>query len=277
MLRTTVVLCVALSFVPAALSGQSRLYGDCALPPDGSINVLDGLQAARYSVGLDPEPSPASPDYLACDVNDDGALNVLDGFSISNYSVGSAVSDPVGLPIPNAPPTAVAGGPYTALVGDLIPLDGSGSVDDHPPLQSYDWDLDANGSFESAGAMASFACVSVGTFAVFLALECRALLLGESADARVRRDIEDVVRRSGAVDKVHRLLTMQMAPDQVLVNLDARFRPDLGSAELARAIDELEETLRAAHGSVRQVFVEPAGDAGSQRAEETAERRGLPG
>ncbi len=66
----------------------------------------------------------------------------------------------------------------------------------------------------------------LGTFAFFLAYECRALLLGESADQGVRRDLERVVERSGSVEEVHRLLTMQMAPDQVLVNLDARFDPE---------------------------------------------------
>lgn len=119
--------------------------------------------------------------------------------------------------------------------------------------------------------------VILGAFAFFLAYECRGLLLGESAAPEVRRDIEEVVTRSDSVERVDRLLTMQMAPDQILVNLDARFREDLGSAELARAIDQLEEDLRAVHGSVRQVFVEPAGDPEAQRAEESAERRGLPG
>ncbi len=117
----------------------------------------------------------------------------------------------------------------------------------------------------------------LGTFAFFLAYECRALLLGESADERVRSDLERVIERSGSVAEVHCLLTMQLAPDQVLVNLDARFRPELGSAELARAIDQLEEELRSAHASVRQVFVEPAGEPESQQAEEVAERHGLPG
>jgi hypothetical protein len=129
--------------------------------------VLDGLQAARYSVGLDPLPASNSPDFLACDVGGDGVVNVLDTSSISRYSVGLSVPDPLGLPILNDPPVAEAGGPYAGVVGAAVPLDGSASTDDHPPV-AYDWDLDDDGSYETAGPPVAFACTTAGDFTVRL-------------------------------------------------------------------------------------------------------------
>jgi hypothetical protein len=168
MLRISLLLGAACLVIPMSARAQVRLYGDCETPPDGVVNVLDGLQASRHSVGLDPLPFLGSPDFLGCDVNDDGVINVLDSFSISNYSVGRLVPEPVGQVIPNALPVAQAGGPYSGVLGGPVALDGSASSDDHPPLASFAWDLDDNGSFEASGATVTFGCASVGGFTVRL-------------------------------------------------------------------------------------------------------------
>ena len=57
---------------------------------------------------------------------------------------------------PNHPPTANAGGPYNVIVGQVITLNGSGFDPDQGDTLSYAWDLDNNGSFETAGQNASF-------------------------------------------------------------------------------------------------------------------------
>ncbi len=152
----------------AALAQTGRLYGDCALPADGTVNVLDALASGRFSVGLDPAPSPGTLDFVACDVTEDGVINVLDTFSMSSYSVGRVVPDPVGQPILNSPPAVEAGGPHVGVVGGVVTLDGSATTDDHLPLSAIAWDLDDNGSYETPGVTALFACASVGSFTVRL-------------------------------------------------------------------------------------------------------------
>ena len=55
----------------------------------------------------------------------------------------------VGL-VPNAPPTVNAGGPYPVNEGGSVTLTAGGS-DPNGDSLTYAWDLDNNGSFETAG------------------------------------------------------------------------------------------------------------------------------
>ena len=55
----------------------------------------------------------------------------------------------------NSPPTASAGGPYAVDEGGSVGLSGTGS-DPDGDLLTYAWDLDNNGSFETAGQNVTF-------------------------------------------------------------------------------------------------------------------------
>ncbi|MEP7136085.1 MAG: ExeM/NucH family extracellular endonuclease [Chloroflexota bacterium] len=57
--------------------------------------------------------------------------------------------------IPNAPPTVDANGPYSVNEGSSVTLTASGS-DPNGDNLTYAWDLDNNGSFETAGQSVSF-------------------------------------------------------------------------------------------------------------------------
>ncbi|HYF61494.1 MAG TPA: PKD domain-containing protein, partial [Herpetosiphonaceae bacterium] len=56
----------------------------------------------------------------------------------------------------NLPPTAVAGGPYNVNEGSTVVLSGASSSDPGNDTLSYAWDLDNNGSYETAGITATF-------------------------------------------------------------------------------------------------------------------------
>ena len=58
----------------------------------------------------------------------------------------------------NAPPTANAGGPYAVAEGASVTLAGSGT-DPNGDALSFAWDLDNNGTFETAGQSPAFSAV----------------------------------------------------------------------------------------------------------------------
>jgi len=94
--------------------------------------------------------------------------------------------------------------------------------------------------------------------AVFLAVESRHLLLGESADPSLIRAIHAVTTADPDVQRARPPLTMHLGRDQILVNLDVEFRRSLGAEELTRVVRRLERRIRERDRRVRHIFIEAA-------------------
>lgn len=92
--------------------------------------------------------------------------------------------------------------------------------------------------------------------AVFLASECKGLLIGEGVDPQTRASITRFVQADPDVDRLVRALSMHLGPADVLLTLEITFRPGLSAAQAAAAIDRMDQAIRAAHPEVRHLFVE---------------------
>lgn len=92
--------------------------------------------------------------------------------------------------------------------------------------------------------------------ATFLAYESKSLLIGETADLELVRDVEKIVRKHPAVKDLRRPLAVQLGVDHVFLALDVQFEPDLTSSRLIDVVDELEKDIRNEHKSVKQIFIE---------------------
>ena len=95
--------------------------------------------------------------------------------------------------------------------------------------------------------------------AIFLAAESKGLLVGESLDRAEVRTVYQAAMEDPAVLKVQRVLSMHLGPDQVLLNMNVEFRPDISAAELPQAIDALEQRLRDRLPRITHLFVEAEG------------------
>ena len=94
--------------------------------------------------------------------------------------------------------------------------------------------------------------------ALILARETRGLLVGESAEPALVAGVRRLVTEETDVTDVCRMLTMHVGPEEVVVNLDLRFRDDLDAGGVAAAVDRLERSIKQAHPRIRYLFMETA-------------------
>lgn len=96
----------------------------------------------------------------------------------------------------------------------------------------------------------------LAVIAIFLGRESGALLVGERTNrARINR-LRQIITADPAVDKVGDLLTMQLGPEQVLLNVDIQFHANLNLQQLESAIDRIEACIRKEQPSVQRIFIE---------------------
>ncbi len=115
--------------------------------------------------------------------------------------------------------------------------------------------ITGNPRWDSVGTLA-IGTVLIGV-AVFLAVEVKSLLLGESADPMLL----DAVKASAAEDprivKVLRALTVQQGPGEVMFACKLQFKDDLTTQALVGAINEFEQRLQTRVPDIKWCFVEP--------------------
>ena len=113
---------------------------------------------------------------------------------------------------------------------------------------------DLTGSAVWDGLASVLIGVVLGIVALVIAREMSALLIGEAAGREDRTAIRVAILGVEDVHHVERLLTMQMAPHEILVTADVAF--DEHADEVA-AIEEVESMIRTACPEAGKIFIEP--------------------
>lgn len=91
-----------------------------------------------------------------------------------------------------------------------------------------------------------------------LARETGALLVGESIGREETGELRAIIGADAAIDKVARVLSMQMGPDEVLLTAAVQFRRGMRIDEVEQAIVRLEKAVRAHNPAVRNLYFESA-------------------
>jgi len=92
--------------------------------------------------------------------------------------------------------------------------------------------------------------------ALLLGRESGALLVGERTNRAIIQRVRQIISDDYSVETVGDLLTMQLGPEQVLVNVDIRFRRNQDVQELELAIDRIEKNIRQKEPTVKRIFIE---------------------
>jgi cation diffusion facilitator family transporter len=93
-----------------------------------------------------------------------------------------------------------------------------------------------------------------------LARTSRGLLLGEAANPKAVQKITAAIESHPHVEKVVELLTMHLAPKQILINAHVKLRPDLNTDSIVTSIEEIEQRIKSAEPKVQMIFLETARD-----------------
>jgi cation diffusion facilitator family transporter len=94
--------------------------------------------------------------------------------------------------------------------------------------------------------------------AFVLARSSRGLLLGEAASPKSVRAIVEAIESHPNVVKVVELLTMHLAPKQILINSHINLRDDLVTGDIVKTVEEVEELIKRAEPKVEMIFLETA-------------------
>jgi cation diffusion facilitator family transporter len=93
--------------------------------------------------------------------------------------------------------------------------------------------------------------------AALLARESKELLIGERADPRLSDAIMRIAAGIGGVCSANSIVTVQLAPSNVIATLSLDFFDYMRAPEIERAVVELENQIRSAHPEVSALFVKP--------------------
>jgi cation diffusion facilitator family transporter len=131
-----------------------------------------------------------------------------------------------------------------ALVGLILALGGviTAQVTDEPR-----WD--AVGS------------ISIGVLliviAVFLIIEMKSLLIGESAGREARAAIVGAIETTPGVERLIHMRTEHLGPDEILVTAKIEYASAMRFREVVAAINDTEDHIRAAVPAATIIYLEP--------------------
>jgi cation diffusion facilitator family transporter len=112
-----------------------------------------------------------------------------------------------------------------------------------------------NGVWDGVGTVAIG--VLLVAVAVFLAVETKSLLLGESATDEAVESIERALASTPGVDGVIHMRTMHLGPEELLVGAKIAVPAEASGAEIAETIDRAEAAVRAEEPTARVIYLEP--------------------
>jgi cation diffusion facilitator family transporter len=93
--------------------------------------------------------------------------------------------------------------------------------------------------------------------AIFLSVEVKSLLIGESADPIISETAKEIAKAHPNIEHLMQCITVQQGPGEVLVCIKIQLSAHLTAPEVSKSIDDFELQLRNKCSEVKWLFVEP--------------------
>jgi cation diffusion facilitator family transporter len=114
--------------------------------------------------------------------------------------------------------------------------------------------LTGNPVFDSIGSIGIGVLLVI--VSIFVAIKVKSLLIGQSADEKVRNEIQLFFENRPEIDKVLNLITLQLGP-QIMVAIKAKMKENHSVNKLVENINTCESELKATFPAVQWLFFEP--------------------
>ncbi len=90
-----------------------------------------------------------------------------------------------------------------------------------------------------------------------LARESKSLLIGEKADSALIKSMLDIANGACGTSRANGVLTIQMAPDEIMAAMSFEFDDALTAPQIEEMIADIERRIHAAHPEVKSLFIKP--------------------
>lgn len=105
------------------------------------------------------------------------------------------------------------------------------------------------------------ASMAIGVVMIAISLllvrESKSLLMGESISRKTMRKVVKMAEADEAIIRIKKPRSMYMAPEEVLLQLNAVFKPNLSTAQITDAIQRVTKTIQAEFPRFKQIFIGP--------------------
>jgi len=98
--------------------------------------------------------------------------------------------------------------------------------------------------------------VILAVTALWMAIETKGLLIGESADPATVDGIHQLIEAIDEVECVNEVLTLHMGSAYILANISADFKTGIDSSQVENAIARLDAQIKAQYPDIKRVFIE---------------------
>jgi len=96
----------------------------------------------------------------------------------------------------------------------------------------------------------------LGSTAIWLAIETKGLLIGESANRQVVEGIRRIIHAEQSIVRINEVLTMHVGPEFILANISVDFRDDIPVGEIEKTIAGLDRKIKSKFAEVKRIFIE---------------------
>jgi len=92
--------------------------------------------------------------------------------------------------------------------------------------------------------------------AVIMVYESKGLLVGEGVGKATLRGLRAIFAGDPSVERVDKMLTLYLGPDEVMLAIELRFRPGMKVEDIRHALSRLNHDVRSRYPRIRRTFID---------------------